>query len=343
VLITRAAREHEHGRRIAERAAGFGAVVEELAGDRLTTLRGADERDTYRRAKSTLAVVVAPPSAMKLQPIPPSADWQFHLARGCPAHCQYCYLAGSLPGPPVTRAYANLEQILAALPAYEGRGTVTSKSTARAHEGTTFEASCYTDPLGIEHLTGSLARAVEHFAGRPEASLRFTTKYDGVDELTRLDHNGRTRARFSVNAGWVAKRYEGGAAPLQARLRALRAMAAAGYRVGLTIAPIMPFEGWRAGYGELFDDVASALDGLEDVDLTVECITHRFTDTSKEVLRGWYPASTLEMDEDLRQLKRTKFAGRKHVYPKAVMDELRGYFTDTVTDRLPGAPLLYWT
>ena len=50
---------------------------------------------------------VAPPTKLRLQPIPPSADWRFDLAEGCPAHCQYCYLAGSLQGPPVTRAYAS--------------------------------------------------------------------------------------------------------------------------------------------------------------------------------------------------------------------------------------------
>jgi len=63
-------------------------------------------------AKSTLAIVISPPSKRKLQPIPPSADWRFDLAEGCPAHCQYCYLAGSLSGPPVTRVYANIEEIL---------------------------------------------------------------------------------------------------------------------------------------------------------------------------------------------------------------------------------------
>ena len=40
------------------------------------------------------------------------------------------------------------------LPSYLGEGTVTSRHALRAAEGTTFEASCCTDPLGIEHLTG---------------------------------------------------------------------------------------------------------------------------------------------------------------------------------------------
>jgi spore photoproduct lyase len=120
-------------------------------------------------------------------------------------------------------------------------------------------------------------------------------------------------------------------------------MAEAGYLVGLTVAPIMPLGDWRGEYGRLLDDVAEAVDGVPDVDLTVEAITHRFTDSSKAVLEDWYPRTRLEMDETLRSQKRTKFGGTKHVYPREVMGELRGWFTEAVADRLPQAPLLYWT
>ena len=74
------------------------------------------------RAKATMAIVVSPPSRRRLQPIAPSADWRFDLAEGCPAHCQYCYLAGSLSGPPVTRVYADLDTILAGLRGVRGPG-----------------------------------------------------------------------------------------------------------------------------------------------------------------------------------------------------------------------------
>ena len=344
VLVTAAALEHAHGRRIVERCAGLGLDVVELPGNRLTGLKGADERETYMRAKSTLAVVTSPPSERKLQPIPPSADWQVHLARGCPAHCQYCYLAGSLPGAPVTRLYANLDDVLGAVPEHEGRGTVTSASDARAHEGTTFEVSCYTDPLGLEHLTGSLSAAIEFFGTRPHSGLRFTTKFDDVEGLLGLAHGGRTRARFSVNAAGVSGRFEGGTASVPARLRALRRMADAGYPVGLTIAPIMPVQGWRADYDALFDQVQDALAGFAgELDLTIELITHRFTATSKQVLTGWYPRTKLEMDEELRALKRTKFGGKKYVYPREVMRELRSWFETTLPERLPRARVLYWT
>ena len=105
VLFTPAALEEPWGQQIYRRISELGLPITELKNNRVTGLRGKDERETYAKAKQTMAVVTAPPSALKLQPIPPSADWQFHLAEGCPAHCQYCYLASSLSGPPVIRVF----------------------------------------------------------------------------------------------------------------------------------------------------------------------------------------------------------------------------------------------
>jgi spore photoproduct lyase len=291
-----------------------------------------------------MAIVVSPPSRRTLQPIAPSADWRFDLAEGCPAHCQYCYLAGSLSGPPVTRVYADLDEILAGLAAYAGRGTITSRRDARRAEGTTFEASCYTDPLALEHLTGSWRRAVEHFgAWDAPVQLRWTTKFDDVGTFVGLPHAGRTRVRFSVNCLPVTTRMEGGTSRLEDRLAALRRLALDGYPVGLTIAPIMPLPDWRSHYGALLDAVAAAVDGVPGLDLTAELITHRFTPGSKEVLLGWYPRTKLEMDEDSRSRKHGKFGAVKYVYPAAVMSELRGWFEAEIAARLPSCRILYWT
>jgi spore photoproduct lyase len=338
VVFTPAALEQEHGQAIRARVEALDLEIEQLPANRVTGLRGADSRETYRSAKSTLAVVTAPPSRLRLQPIPPSADWQFHLAEGCPAHCQYCYLAGSLSGPPVVRAFANLPEILAA----------TRRADGSAEDPRTFEVSCYTDPLGIEHLTGSLAACVTDFGQREGARLRTVTKFDAVAGLVGLDHRGHTRQRFSVNAEAATGRMEGGTAPLGRRLAALRTLATpverggGGYPVGLVVAPIMPVDGWRDAYARLFDDVAAALDGLA-LDLTVECITHRFTPGSKDVLLDWYPRTKLDLDESTRARKRTRFGGVKYVYPREVMAELRGFVEAQVAGKLPAAALLYWT
>jgi len=336
VVFTPAALDEPWGQQIFSRVQSLNLPIEELPRNRVTGLRGETERETYDISKRTLAVVTSPPSSLKLSPIPPSADWQFHLAEGCPAHCQYCYLAGSLQGPPVIRVFANLPQILSNLAAYERPGQATS-----------FEVSCYTDPLGIEHLTGSLAECIRYFGTTQDSHLRWVSKFDNVDGLLDLPHNGHTRCRISVNAAPVSSRMEGGTASVPSRLAALRRLAlpreqgGGGYPVGLVIAPIMAIEDWPAHYTQLLDDIQAALDF--DCDLTFELISHRFTPGSKDVLNQWYPHSKVEMDESTRSIKRNKFGGVKYVYEADVMKALRRFFEGEIAKRFPQAQILYWT
>ena len=250
--------------------------------------------------------------------------------------CQYCYLAGSLSGPPVLRVYANLPEILDNLKHYD-----------KPDAFTTFEASCYTDVLALEHLTGSLAETIRYFGKRPNAGLRWVSKFDAIDSLLDLPHNGKTRARFSLNAAPIASRLEGGVSSLPKRLQALRCMAlpasksGGNYPVGIVLAPIMPIENWQSHYTQLLNDAQNALDF--DCDLTWELITHRFTPNSKDVLLSWYPATSLEMDESNRSEKRNKFGGVKYVYPQGRMKEMRAWFESEISARFPASKILYWT
>jgi spore photoproduct lyase len=127
------------------------------------------------------------------------------------------------------------------------------------------------------------------------------------------------------------------------RLAAMRQAALGGYRIGLTVAPIMPLPDWRAEYDALLADCAAALAGVPDPDLTVEMITHRYTAGSKAVLTGWYPGSGLEMDEARRTRKLTKFGGGKFVFTKERMTELRAAIETSLARHLPRARRLYWT
>ena len=336
VVFTPKALQEPYGQHLYERLEALELPVEVLKSNRITGVRGEDERQTYATAKRTLAVVTAPPSAFQLRPIPPSADWQYNLAEGCPAHCQYCYLAGSLSGPPIVRVYANLPDILQNTIRYEQPGQHTS-----------FEASCYTDPLGIEHLTGGLAESIRHFGTRENARLRWVTKYDQVDSLLDLPHHGHTRCRISLNAEPIARRLEGGTASVYARLQALRRLAlprsqgGGDYPIGVVLAPIMPIPNWEAHYSALFDRLEETLDF--SCDLTFELITHRFTPGSKDVLLQWYPNTLLDLDESQRDVKRNKFGGKKFVLPKDTMQTLRSFITQELTRRFPQAQQLYWT
>jgi spore photoproduct lyase len=336
VVFTPEALKEPFGQRILERVIKYDLPVEVMKNNRITGLRGETEKETYKIAKNTLAIVNAPPSAFKLNPIPPSADFQFHLAEGCPAHCQYCYLAGSLQGPPAIRVFANLPLILQNTKNYQLQKEVTS-----------FEASCYTDPLSIEHLTGSLEETIKFFGTRPGNHLRFVTKFDMVDPLLKVEHNGHTRWRISLNAGPVSKRLEGGTSSVTSRIKALRKLAlpkeegGGNYPIGVVLAPIMAIPNWQQEYLELLNHVKQALNFKTD--LTFELITHRFTPGSKEVLMGWYPNTSLEMDETQRAEKRNKFGGTKFVYPADKMSAMKQFFYKEIMERFPSSKNLYWT
>src|SRR5690349_14838492 len=69
VVATPAAYDHPHGRRIMALVEDQGIEVERLRSARLTGVRGESDRETYARAKSTMAIVVSPPSRRRLQPI----------------------------------------------------------------------------------------------------------------------------------------------------------------------------------------------------------------------------------------------------------------------------------
>ncbi len=336
VLFTPEALDEPFGQQIFERVSHLNLPIEVLKNNRLTNLRGEDEKETYRLSKTTMAVVKAPPGAMKLQPIPPSADWQFHLAQGCPAHCQYCYLAGSLSGPPVVRVFANLPSILENTLQY-----------INPDKQTSFEASCYTDPLSIEHLTGSLAECISFFGKQENGRLRFVTKFANTNSLLLLPHNNHTQWRFSLNAEPITKRLEGGTASLLQRLQAMRSAAlpkvegGGGYPIGAVIAPIMPMPDWEEVYAKLLDEMERHLNF--NPDLTFELISHRFTPGSKDVLMGWYPNTSLDMSEENRSIKRNKFGGVKYVYTKDMMQKLRSFFEREIMKRFPKAKILYWT
>ena len=96
-------------------------------------------------------------------------------------------------------------------------------------------------------------------------------------------------------------------------------------------------------YADLLGSVAKAVDGVERLDMTAELITHRFTPGSKEVLLSWYPRTTLDLREDTRSEKRTKFGGFKYVYPKDAMGAMRAFLESTIATLLPTCRVLYWT
>jgi len=333
VYFEPAALEYPKGRRILDWVQQRGLPYRTTAShNRITNLPGDTELEQYKTAKRTLVVGLR--KTLKFDTSKPSAEYALPLATGCMGHCHYCYLQTTLGAKPYIRVYVNTEDIFAAAKSY---------IEERAPEPTRFEAACTSDPVGLEHLTGSLAEAIEFMANQPLGRLRFVTKYHHVDSLLPLRHNGHTRIRFSVNSDYVIRNFEPGTSRFHERIEAAGRIGKAGYPLGFIVAPIIWYDGWREGYGELFDKLAEALPPEATTDLTFELIQHRFTKTAKTVIEKRYPKSKLEMDEAKRKKKWGRWGQHKYVYPDEQAEALREWITERIFERFPQARIEYFT
>ncbi|WP_090738827.1 spore photoproduct lyase [Paenibacillus sp. Mc5Re-14] len=300
--------------------------------NRITNLPGETEVEKYRMAKKTLVVGIR--KTLTFDQSKPSAEYAIPISTGCMGHCHYCYLQTTLGAKPYIRIYVNTDDIISAAKGY---------IEERVPEITRFEAACTSDPVGLEHITGSLEDLIRFMADEEFGRLRFVTKYHHVDPLLDIKHNGHTRIRFSINSDYVIKQFEPATSRFEERIEAAGKIARAGYPLGFIIAPIIWYDGWEAGYGELLRRLGETLPQHATKDLTFELIQHRFTKTSKAVIEKRYPKTKLEMDIEKRKKKWGRWGQNKYVYPDEQQNALREFITERIFEHFPLSRIEYFT
>jgi spore photoproduct lyase len=299
--------------------------------NRVTGIPGATPRQSYAEGKQTLVVGVK--RDLRLDTCKPSADFEFSIGTGCPGRCQYCYLQTHLGKKPYIRIYVNLEQIFAKIAA------IVSANSPRI---TSFEAASTSDPLAVEHITGSLAQTISFFGGLDHAKLRVVSKFSNVDSLLNITHNQRTKFRFSLNSTEIIRRYEHYSASLEERIEAARKIARAGYPLGFIIAPLFIYPGYQSGYADLFQRLKAAL-SRPPAGLSFEFITHRFTGSAKKIILERFPETGLDLDETVRRRKFGRYGLVKYVYRPEEYAELQQTILGLAERYFPGAEVEYFT
>src|SRR5699024_11215115 len=97
-------------------------------------------------------------------------------------------------------------------------------------------------------ITNNLVWTIENFSKTKKGFLTFPTKFDMVDEILPLSHNGKITVRMSVNPEDIIKKVEFGTSRLNGRIEAINKLKEAGYKIGILIAPVIFVENWRAQY-----------------------------------------------------------------------------------------------
>ncbi len=299
--------------------------------NRITGIPGNNPTQSYLEGKQTLVVGIK--KDLRFESCKPSADFEFSLATSCPGNCQYCYLQTHLGKKPYLRIYVNLEEIFDKIKA------VIQDNQPKI---TTFEAASTSDPLAVEHLTGSLAKAITLFGQLEAGRLRAVTKFDHVEPLLKLNHQAHTKFRFSLNTAKIINLYEHQTASFEERISAAQKMSAAGYPLGFIIAPLFIYDDYQADYEQLLQKLSKNL-GKTPENLTFELITHRFTGSAKKVILERFPNTSLELDESKRRRKFGKYGLVKYLYPEEEYQKLKNHMLDLIKKYFPQATVEYFT
>lgn len=291
---------------------------------------GDDLFSQYREGKKTLVVGIK--KGMKFQSCKPSVHFQIPIASGCMGQCEYCYLNTRLGDKPFVRVYVNIEEIL---------DTAKKHINERLPEITIFEGAATSDPIPVEPYTNSLKRAIEFFGKLANAKFRFVTKYNDVDTLLNIEHNGHTEMRFSINTSFIINKYEHFTASRNRRIEASIKAAEAGYPIGFLIAPIFIYSGWKNDYNDLLVELAKKLPCNLKFPITFEIISHRYTMTAKNRILQVFPDSELPMNEEERKFKYGQFGYGKYVYESEVINEIKEFFTENINNLFEYKSLLY--
>lgn len=280
---------------------------------------GEDFYSQYREGKKTLVVGIK--KSLKFQSCKPSAHYQLPLVSGCIGQCEYCYLNTKLGDKPFVKVHVNIEEILAQAQKY---------MSERGKDITIFEGAATSDPVPVEPYTHSLERAIEFFGSNENARFRFVTKYDDVDSLLNLKHNGHTEMRFTINTSYVINQYEHATASRDLRIEASIKAAEAGYPIGFLIAPIFIYPNWKEEYHDLLLKLSNRLPKDLNFPVTFEIISHRYTTTAKNIILKVFPDTKLPMNDEERKFKYGQFGYGKYVYQKENLDEMKEFFISEI-------------
>lgn len=291
---------------------------------------GDDLFSQYREGKRTL--VVGTKKSLKFQSCKPSAHYQLPLVSGCMGQCEYCYLNTQLGDKPFVRVHVNIKEILAQAEKYINE---------RLPDVTIFEGSATSDPIPLEPYTHSLERTIEFFSKIDNGRFRFVTKYNDVDSLLNIEHNGHTEIRFSINTSSVIEQYEHITASRDKRIEASMKVAKAGYSTGFLIAPVFIYPNWKEEYHDLLLELRKKLpEGLE-LPVTFEIISHRYTTIAKNRILEIFPETKLPMADEERKFKFGQFGYGKYVYPKESLEEIKEFFKKDIEQIFTNGEIKY--
>jgi spore photoproduct lyase len=247
----------------------------------LTRLLARIETLPFEEAKKMLVVAGRGGGFVKPFPTGPgnaASGWHYFIpAIGCPADCRYCFLMGyHAASAPVV--FANQDAMLAEI-----------EERSAALGGGYFYGGELCDNLMLEEILAVIGPLTNLFRRLPAATLELRTKSDDIAPLLAAGPAPNVIVSWTLSPAETAAKYEMGAAPVEARLKAARQAQQSGHRVALRCDPIILEGDWRGAYEGLFSAVSGALDPTRVDSVHLGCI--RCTPTTRNIATSRFGSS----------------------------------------------------
>lgn len=140
---------------------------------------------------------------------------------GCTAMCLYCYLVCNYNKCAYIRIFVNRDDMLKKL----------IDTSNKSSENLVFEIGSNSDLILENIITNNLPIVIEEFGKKGKGHITFPTKFDMVDGILNLKHNGKTIIRMSVNPQYIITKVELGTSSLENRIKAINKLYNAGYKL----------------------------------------------------------------------------------------------------------------
>ena len=250
-----------------------------------------------------------------------------YTSSGCIAACMYCYLVCNYNKCAYLRLFVNREEMLDKI----------IKKAESADRKLTFEIGSNSDLILENTITNNLVWTIENFKDTKQGHLTFPTKFDMVDPILPLNHQGKVTVRMSVNPEEIINKVEFGTSRLHNRITAINKLKEAGYNVGILIAPIILVDNWKNLYMELIQILNQELSEKVMKDAFFELIFMTYSYVHTKINEEAFPNAINLYDKNIM----TGRGRGKYAYKKDVRDEAEMFLRDQMKKYFPNNPIAY--
>lgn len=252
-----------------------------------------------------------------------------YTSSGCTAMCMYCYLVCNYNKCAYLRLFVNREQMLDKI----------IKTANKGDRNLTFEIGSNSDLILENTITDNLVWTIENFKTSKKGMLTFPTKFDMVEPILNIDHQGKIIVRVSVNPEEIINKVEFGTSRLNGRIEAINRLADADYKIGILIAPIILVDNWQILYEDLIKELEQKLTKKAKSKIFFELIFMTYSYIHKMINQDAFPNAINLYNKDLMTVR-----GRgKYTYRQQVREEGEKFFKEKLKKYFPINKIIYFS